>query len=141
MKKIIAVAIVMAVIITSCEKDKGLWYSKKWETEHPNGQSSGPPKVCDTSSVISFSTTIQPIINQNCGTSNGSCHKSHGGAGASDYNQFTNIQNDALAGTFMQRIDLPSTDALHMPQNNLTTLDPCDTMKIRKWIHAGALNN
>ncbi|MGZ3862736.1 MAG: hypothetical protein ACXVPN_15660 [Bacteroidia bacterium] len=136
MKKInFAVAGLLSVILTSC------WYNHKWEELHPYGQLSGPPKPCDTSGVISFSVTVQPIITQNCGTTNNSCHMRNGGPGASDYTKFINIQNDCLSGTFMQRIDLPSSNSLHMPLNNQTVLDPCDTLKIRQWINQGCQNN
>ena len=132
----LSIILISIIALSSC------WYNHKWEDLHPNGQSSGAPVVCDTTSVISYSTTIQPIIISNCATTS-ACHVSHGTA-PTNYNNFAVVQTDAQtgsgSGTIMQRLDLPTSNIQHMPQN-LGFLNACDTMKIRKWIFAGCPNN
>src|SRR5947208_1580257 len=111
MKKIILSAVVaLVVILVSCSKDGGLWYSHNWEKDHPHGQAG---QGCDTSGVISYSTTIQPIINQNCATAG--CHD---GSGALDYTAWANVSADAqnthpVANSIMVRIGLPTSDPSH----------------------------
>jgi len=138
MKKIIPAAMLLIFIISSCEKNKGLWYNKNWEKEHPTGQISGTV-VCDTGTVVSYSATIQPIINQYCATSG--CHVSHGSS--LNYTNFYNLVSDARGtppNDIMSRLDLPTTNSLHMPQSS-GFLNACDTIKIKQWIHAGCRNN
>ena len=140
MKKVIFCgALLVAVLITACGKKDGMWYSKNWETEHPNGQTNGPAAPCDTSAVVSYSATVQPIITSNCATTS-SCHVAHGGA--LNYNVFANVVTDCntSANGFMARLDLSTTNSLHMPKDG-GFLVACDTMKIRKWINAGCPNN
>jgi len=138
-KQKIKLSIILVSIITlsSC------WYNHKWETIHPYGQNdSAATTACDSAGVISYSITIQPIIVSNCATGS-ACHVSHGTA-PTNYNNFASVQTDAQAtggNGIMDRIALPSSNSLHMPQNNQTTLLSCDTIKIRKWIKQGCQNN
>jgi hypothetical protein len=139
----LAGAFFLLILISSCTKD-GIWYSHNWDKDHPAGQSASL-LPCDTSGVISYSTTIQPLIVANCATGM-ACHSGiHGSPAPTNYNTFSVVVTDAQTGsgtgTIMSRMDLPTSNIQHMPQNNLTTMLPCDTMKIRKWIYAGCPNN
>lgn len=127
------IVLLSVVVLSSC------WYNRKWENLHPAAQNSAAS--CDTSAVVSYSVTVQPIIASKCAISG--CHVSHGGVGASDYNQFANVAADgsiANGSPLMVRIDLPTNNSLHMPQGG-GFLDACDTLKIRKWIHEGCPQN
>ncbi len=125
----ITLVILCAILITSC-------YKNKWETLHPNGQG-----TCDTAGVISYSVTIKPIIATNC-ASTISCHNSTLGLGsfAYAYDTYSIISADGLNGTLMQGIAAGSGNTTHQPQSK-NYLAPCDTLKVRKWILSGCLNN
>jgi hypothetical protein len=138
MKKIVGIVFVIcAGTLGSC------WYDHKWEQLHPNGQSSGPsaaPCTFDTTATVSYSVTIQPIITQNCATTS-TCHINHGGA--LNYNVFSNVVADAQGAApndILTRINLPTSNISHMPQNS-GFLATCDITKIRTWIKQGCQNN
>jgi hypothetical protein len=124
------IALFSVAVLSSC------WNNHRWENLHPGAVSSAAN--CDTSAVVSYSATVQPIINQSCATSG--CHVSHGGVGASNYTIFSNVATDGTSGVLMQRIDLPLSDGAHMPQGG-GFLNACDTLQIRKWIHQGCPQN
>ncbi|MGZ3866985.1 MAG: hypothetical protein ACXVC6_09885 [Bacteroidia bacterium] len=132
MKKVVsAVVIVLSVILTSC------WYNHKWEEMHPNGQLAGPPAPCDTAGTISYSVTVQPIIQAKCATAG--CHVLHA---QTNFNVFSNVVTDAQrtdGSDIMTRMNLPTSDPLYMPQSS--TMTSCDVAKIRVWINQGCQNN
>lgn len=144
MKKIIASGtLFLALLLFSCDKDKGLWYNHKWEDLHPNGQASvtGPAATCDTTGTISYSLTVQPILTQNCAT-NSSCHGAGSANPPADYTVFSNVVTDAHnshGNDIMSRLNLPSSNTLHMPKTG--SLVACDIAKIRIWIQQGCLHN
>lgn len=115
--------------------------NRTWDKLHPYGQSSAPPAPCDTSVAVSYSVTIQPIIATQCATTS-ACHVAHGGA--LNYNIFANVQSDAMlsggSSLMLTRLNLPTSDALHMPQN-LPAINACDILKIRQWVYAGCPQN
>jgi hypothetical protein len=127
MKKIIAFA-GLALVLTGCYNDK---YNKLYPT-------STTTVTCDTTAV-SFSSTIQPILNANCIT----CH-APGGAGApyGDYTSYTvSLSAQALIGNMVRDISITNTsDINHMPQSQ-PSLSACDISKITAWVNQGALNN
>jgi hypothetical protein len=128
------IVLLSATILSSC------WYNRKWENLHP-ATASGSAASCDTSAVVSYSATVQPIVAQQCALAG--CHGAHPGPGATNYTQFANVAADASLSNgspFMARIDLPTNNSLHMPQGG-GFVDACDTLKIRKWIHAGCPQN
>lgn len=74
-------------------------------------------------------------MSANC--TNSGCHD---GVNATNYGIYTNVSNAGLSGTLMYRLNLPPSNALHMPQGQ-GYLPACDTLKIVKWIQNGCPNN
>jgi hypothetical protein len=134
MKKVMAGIFLVTLILTSCEKDKGLWYSKNWEQEHPYGQSS-TPQVCDTAGTVSYSVTVQPIINQNCALSG--CHVNHA---QTNYNVFANVVADAQASNAPNDI-ISRINSTSNPMPASGPLSACDKAKIKLWIQQGCQAN
>jgi len=87
--------------------------------------------TCDTTDVT-FSNSIQPIINSSCATTG--CHVS-GGNGSGDFTNFSGIQAKINNGSFENRV-LVQKD---MPPG--TPLSDCDLQLIQAWLDAGAQNN
>lgn len=132
MKKIVFIAVALiSLALTSC------WYNNKWEKLHPYGQLSGPPAPCDTTGTISYSVTVQPIIQSKCAISG--CHVLHAQL---NYNVFANVVSDAQrtdGSDITTRITLPVSDPSYMPQSS--TMTACEVAKIRLWIQQGCQNN
>lgn len=87
---------------------------------------------CDTSN-ITFSATIDPIIDRNCK----SCHFSGNGTGVTlvSYNDIKAlVDNGSLMGAIKHQAGYSP-----MPQGG--KLDDCTISKLDKWISDGALNN
>ena len=107
--------------------------------------------VLRTSTFVSFSTTIQPIFNSQCGAS---CHGSNGGlslANGSSYTNLVNVQaqssctslkrvlpNDAANSVLFKKIS-GNTCGNRMPEGGALTAG--DIALIQDWINQGAKNN
>jgi hypothetical protein len=127
MKKIIAFA-GLAIILTGCYNDK---YNKLYPA-------TSTAVTCDTTAV-SFSSTIQPILNSYCT----SCHATGGvGAGYGDFTSYTtSLVSQATSGNLVTDISITNTgDIHHMPQSQ-PSLSSCDIEKITAWVNQGAQNN
>lgn len=109
--------ILLSLILTSCYND--------------NEQDIYGEVTCDTTDVT-FSNSIQPIIDSSCATTG--CHVS-GGTGSGDFTSFNGIQSKINNGSFENRV-LVQKD---MPPG--TPLSDCDLELIQAWLDAGALNN
>ncbi len=121
------VFVLTVLALSSC------WYNHKWEDMHPQPPT---PAGCDSAGVVSYATTIAPIVQQNCTNASG-CHGSNGMS--SNYTTWNNFKTDAQNGKVMTRIRLPLSNPLHMPIGG--NLLQCDTIKLKKWIMNGCLNN
>lgn len=95
---------------------------------------------CDTTTtVISYSTDIVPIMNTSCGAANTSCHSS--GASSLVYLDFWGgVNYSASTGNFLSSITWDGT-ASNMPKNSPNKLTACEIKKITKWVNMGAPNN
>lgn len=89
---------------------------------------------CDTTAVT-FSTTIVPLMEQNCYT----CHSADVNLGGVTVEGYDNIivlvNNGSLEGSTNHQSGYSP-----MPQN-APKLTDCNLLKINKWISDGALNN
>ncbi|CAI8167998.1 MAG: Uncharacterised protein [Cryomorphaceae bacterium] len=94
----------------------------------------GPGSACDTAAVT-FSQDIKAIIGQNCEM----CHNGNSASGGLNLAGHENIQNSALSGTLMDRVERPMSDPLSMPPAG--PLSDCDQKKLMAWINQGAPNN
>ncbi|REJ82927.1 MAG: hypothetical protein DWQ44_02085 [Bacteroidetes bacterium] len=93
------------------------------------------PDNCD-STAFSYSRDIRPIISANCSYS--SCH-AQGGTGSYDYNDYAVLADRIRAGRFVERLDLPVDNPLHMPEG--FRMNPCELYKLKVWILQGYSNN
>lgn len=83
--------------------------------------------TCDTLTYITYNNTIKDIMTNNCT----GCHFTGGPYVILD----TYAGVTANAATVITRINLPTSNALHMPQGY--PLSSCDIAKIQKWVSLG----
>src|SRR5579859_3687885 len=87
-------------------------YYDNFKEIHPSSDVQG----CDTTGVISYSKTIQPLFNTSCGTNNSACHlntstQSH--YGLATYND---VLQDVANGRLIQMLTTNDNSQL-MPKN------------------------
>lgn len=110
----------------------------KWELIAPKNA-----VPCDSSGIISYATTIAPIINANCGTSSansGSCHGTTPGPRAPVFTTWAVVNTYCLNGQILNDITHSVNEINPMPLGKPQMSD-CNIGLIRKWINAGSLNN
>ena len=112
-----------AVLLTGC-------YSKNRETLFPTSQ-------CDTTTVVKYSTDIQPIMTQSCNYAG--CHNAATKAGGYDLETFSSLKGASQSGIIMAVIT-HAAGVSPMPKN-APALSDCDISKINRWIAGGALQN
>lgn len=92
--------------------------------------------VCDTSNVT-FSGTIQPILQSNCN----SCHMSSIASGGVITDNYQDLIPVVESGIFWKAVN-HEPGASPMPQDQLPNkLPQCELDKIKAWINKGAPNN
>ncbi len=89
---------------------------------------------CDTTDV-SFSQTLNPIINTYCK----GCHSGTNPSGGISLETYSGVKTVALNGKLYGAISWAS-DSPKMPQGG-NKLDDCTISKFKSWIDAGALDN
>lgn len=121
---------VFIAILSSC------YYDNIEELYVKNPQDTA--SACDTTSVMSFTTHIQPILSAQCATNNNSCH----GALSTILNlsDYTGVKGAADAGKLVGVITWASGFS-QMPKGSTSKIDDCSIAKIKKWVAAGAPNN
>jgi uncharacterized membrane protein len=93
--------------------------------------------TCSSSAQVSFSNSIQPIVESKCAiVGDGGCH--NGGNGADlDWREFSNFQSHAQA--VKDRITRPANESGHMPK--IGSLTDEQITLIVCWVDQGAQNN
>ncbi len=94
------------------------------------------PTQCDTSNVT-FTATIQPILNQHCALAN--CHATGSALGGYMLDNYDGVKNTVMSGRIIGAINWEAGYS-QMPKNAVKLSD-CDILKIETWINNGALNN
>ncbi len=122
MKRITGVLLVM-LVLSAC-------YNRNATDLYP---SSG---TCDTS-IVTYSGTILPIMNQHCAVSG--CHTGQGSANNLNYAHYADLAVVASNGQLIPAIEHGNTPS-PMPKN-LPMLDACTINKIVRWVHEGYPNN
>jgi cytochrome c5 len=90
---------------------------------------------CDTSTLISYTSVVEPIIQNNCM----GCHNTANTSGGINLSTYQNVVSSVTNGGLMGTINhLSGYNA--MPKGG-TILSSCDRSKIQKWINDGYLNN
>jgi len=92
---------------------------------------------CGSLALVSYSATVQPILNHNCVT----CHNTFSGLKLSDYNHVLNLAtNGQLAGSLngdQSFLQMPLTANM----DSSLVMDSCSVKTILNWIKQGRLNN
>jgi hypothetical protein len=142
-KKLLAIA-AFSLTLSSC-------YWNNWNTIHPNSQASTAPcMVIDTSTRISYSVDIAPIIASKCSASGG-CHAAGNTAPNNDYTFYgssgshgsgiASVCSGGLTGSTAWN-DINGTGAHVMPiPGSSPALTPCEILILRNWILHGARHN
>ena len=95
-----------------------------------------PGTTCDTVDV-SYSSTIEPLIQGNCATSG--CHSGANPAAGLKLETYEEIRAASLNGSISDRINRPAGDPLLMPPTG--KLGNCQILKVDAWTDQGANNN
>jgi hypothetical protein len=131
MKKLFFFALLFtaSIYISSCYKDNLSELTPASGVTKP---------ICDTSGVISFSTQVVPILQNNCGTNN-TCHNTGNSNSGYDLSIYSGVNAQAANGNLVNAISWTG-NVPQMPQNGLQ-ISSCDIATIKKWVDAGHLNN
>ena len=91
--------------------------------------------TCNTTGVISYSTTLVPMLQNNCI----GCHSGGAASGGLDFTDFATFQQSAIDGRVQGAMSGASGYAVMPPAGN--PLPACNVQQIDKWVAAGAPNN
>lgn len=94
---------------------------------------------CDTTSTMSFSAHIQPILSNSCGANN-NCHNTSGAGGGYVLENYSGVKSAVDNGKLLSSI-IWDGNAAQMPKGSPSQLSNCSIAKIQKWITSGAPNN
>ncbi|HXU27150.1 MAG TPA: hypothetical protein VN698_07950 [Bacteroidia bacterium] len=141
-KQIIVIIAALGLTLSSC-------YWHNWDTVHPNSSAATAPcMVVDTSTHISYSVDIAPIIASKCAVTG--CHSAGGNGSANDYTFYgsagshgsgiASVCAGGLTGSSAWA-DITGTSGNPMPKSGSPQLTSCETLIIRNWILHGASNN
>lgn len=134
MKKIIWIS--SGLLLLTSALFSGGCYFDNLEELHPELLLNG---TCDTTGTMSFTTHIQPILSNSCG-SNNSCHNAQSASGGVILATYAGVKATVTSGKFLSSITWDG-NASQMPKDSPTKLSDCSTAKIQKWIDAGANDN
>jgi hypothetical protein len=99
------------------------------------GEVPPPPETKCDSLNVSYNLHVKPLAETKCANSIG-CHVA-GGSGPGDFTTYAGLS--AVSQTIADRIKLPVSDPLHMPQGATLTQEELDIFLC--WIEDGAQNN
>lgn len=106
----------------------------KWILQGAKDSSCSAVNNCDTT-VVSYATAVQPILNTYCVT----CHGSSNPNGGVSLNNYSRVQQAATSGKLYGVISW-ATGFVKMPLGG-DQIPDCDINKIDAWINQGILNN
>jgi hypothetical protein len=89
---------------------------------------------CDTAKTITYTADIKPIMSNNCGAGNNSCHSGSGSQSGIDLSTYAGSKGAAL-GNLVGAITWDGT-APNMPKN-LPKINDCSIAIIKKWVNTG----
>ncbi len=108
-------------------------YYDKAELLYPNSGANGT--VCDTTTVVSYSQKVVPILQTNCY----SCHTVSFQSGGIAMSTYATDKAIAVNGKLYGSINHAS-GFIAMPQGT-PKLSSCQIATIKKWVDAGSPNN
>lgn len=125
MKKLFAIAIFVAAgVFTGC-------YYDNMEDVYPGD---GLFRPCDTTSTISYTNHIVPILENNCIN----CHSGSGANADVHLDNYQGVYDIATQG-LLTGVTWHEVGFTPMPPNY--QIDSCSLVQIKKWVLAGAPNN
>ena len=95
-----------------------------------------PPLPCGDISGVSFAGDVLPLLDVHC---NG-CHSGGSPSAGLNLENHASVAQSLLLGSLLERLDLPQTNILMMPQNG-NPLPECDIALFEVWALEGAPNN
>ena len=122
MKRIIGI-LTSIIVLSSC-------YNRNETNLYPG------PATCDTS-VVTFSGTILPIMQQHCAITG--CHTGPSTGNGLNYNLYSGLAVVASNGQLIPAIEHGNTPS-PMPKD-MPMLDACTIDKIVRWVNEGYPNN
>ena len=126
-KKIVGAISLLFIVtfISSC-------YYDNQEELHPNVNSSGG---CDTTSIITYTRNIVPIMVESCGSNNSGCHQN---SSSSNFNIGLNSYAEIIAIDTTQLMSTITQDGNYtkMPRGGNKLAD-CQIAIIQKWVNTG----
>jgi hypothetical protein len=84
---------------------------------------------------LTYTNTMQAIINVQCGVGNSSCHAPHGASGY-DYTTYTGIYDNYKNGSLYQALFVKNYPN-PMPKTQEAGWDPCILAQFKAWYDAG----
>lgn len=90
---------------------------------------------CDTTSGISYSEDVSPILNANCAVSG--CHVGSSPQSGIDFSDYNDVRQAARSGKLVGRITA-NTGSVMPPTG---ALDAAKINQIETWVDAGACDN
>ncbi len=91
---------------------------------------------CQTASVISYSSHVLPLFQNNCNN----CHASPG-AGGIKLDSYSSIKEIMLSGQVMAVVTNTDINAIIMPPPRQRHLDSCEIKTLNIWLAQGCSNN
>ena len=91
---------------------------------------------CGDISGVSFAGDVLPLLDLHC---NG-CHSGGSPSAGLNLENHASVAQSVLLGSLLERLDLPQTNILMMPQNG-NPLPECDMALFEVWASEGAPNN
>jgi hypothetical protein len=138
-QKILVIIAALGLTLSSC-------YWHNWDTIHP-AVVTPPCMVVDTSTRISYSVDIAPIIASKCSASGG-CHIAGNNASPVDYTVYSGPHGIGIAPVCAGGLsgssawaDITGTSGNVMPKAGSPPLEPCEQLILRNWILHGARHN
>ena len=95
-----------------------------------------PPLPCEAISGVSFAGDVLPLLDVHC---NG-CHSGGSPSAGLNLENHASVEQSVLFGSLLERLTLPQTNFLMMPQNG-NPLPECDIALFEVWASEGAPNN
>lgn len=140
-QKILVVIAALSLTLSSC-------YWHNWEKINTNPTVVTPPcMVVDTSTAISYSVDIAPIIASKC-SAGGGCHIAGNNSSPVDYTIYSGPRGVGIAPACAGGLsgstawnDINGTGAHLMPVSGNPPLTSCEILILRNWILHGARHN
>ena len=110
------------------------WASLSWKGALYEVAPSSLP--CGDIAGVSFAGDVLPLLDVHC---NG-CHSVAAPSAGLNLENHASVAQSVLLGSLLERLDLPQTNILMMPQNG-NPLPECDIALFEVWASEGAPNN